>query len=645
MAITPINLVRVSNNLRTSALLESLRRNTLDLFLEQNRLATGNKLNAPSEHPVLASRALRLSEVLERQDQVLANIRHADSFLSATDTAVGEANDLLIQAHTLASEAVNSSFDQQQRDATAELILGIVNQLVSVGNRKFGDVYLFGGQRTDSPPFTQFTGGVEFRGDTRGLTSKVDLQQNAIINISGAELFGATNGQVSGWVDLAPVLQVDTRLADVSGGAGRGVQRGQVRITLDAPATSFVVDLTTAETAGDVIDLMNEAATAAGLTVGPGNQFNAAINAAGNGIDLTTGGGNITVAEVGDGVTARDLGLLGTGAGTLAGGDLQPRLTPTTPIAALFDGAGAVLGPILIENGPHRRSIDLNGATTLQDILNRINSADAGVEARINSAGTGLDIVNLISGARLSVGEDGGNTAELLGIRSLHGATLLSSLNDGRGVTQVDGADLRITASDGSTFDVDVSGAATIQDVLDRINAATGGAVTASLATTGNGLQLTDNVAGPGAMSVSRLNLSAAADDLGIFGTATAGVIAGEDVGTVRVDSIFTALVDLHSALVRGDTAGITSAGERISAQSRHVNRQHGIVGARAQAMNVRLQHTEAAVDTTRALLSDVKDLDYTEAITEFQKAQTTLQANLMTGSRLLQISLMDFLG
>ena len=97
MAITPINISRTSFNLQTLSLIDSLRHNTLTLFLEQNRLASGRKLNAPSEDPMSAARAVELTEILERQDQLLANIRHADSFLAATDSAVGEINDLLIE--------------------------------------------------------------------------------------------------------------------------------------------------------------------------------------------------------------------------------------------------------------------------------------------------------------------------------------------------------------------------------------------------------------------------------------------------------------------------------------------------------------------------------------------------------------------
>jgi len=67
-------------------------------------------------------------------------------------------------------------------------------------------------------------------------------------------------------------------------------------------------------------------------------------------------------------------------------------------------------------------------------------------------------------------------------------------------------------------------------------------------------------------------------------------------------------------------------------------------VGARSQAMHNRVAFTEDAVQATKALLSEVKDLDYTEAVTKFQQAQTALQANLLTASRMLNISLLDFL-
>ncbi len=651
MAITPINISRTSFNLRTISLLDSLRQNTMALFLEQNRLGTGYRLNAPSEDPVLAARATQLTETLERQEQILANIRHADSFLAATDSSIGEINDLLIEAHSIASEMVNSTANQAQRDSMAELVLGMINQLVTVGNRTYQGVYLFGGHQTTTTPFTQTHGGVEYRGDRLALTTHVDLFQDAQINLTGDDLFGAMTGQVSGCVDLDPALTGDTRLADMNGAAGNGIAQGLIRLSLDTPATTFVVDLSLADTAGDVIDMINAAAEGAGLTVGAGSQFNAAINAGANGLEITVSGGNVTVEDLGGGVTARDLGIRGTGTGVIAGNDLDPQVTSMTTLASLFGGAGAVLGSIRIENGSLAETIDLSGLTTVQDVLNRINAAEVEARAEINEAGTGIDVINLMSGLEMRIGEEGGNTAELLGIRSLHGQTQLSELNNGRGVDIREGFDdLAVTARDGSSFNVRLDGSTTIQDVIDKINAAAaaaGVALTASLATTGNGIRIVDGTGGSGDLRVDRAGASPAIDGLGLEKVVSGNELVGDDTNGIKPDSIFTALLDLHEALVTGGgqvEQNITLAAERINYFIDHASRTQGVVGARSRAMHTRLQLTEDAVLASSTLLSEVRDLDYTEAVTRFQQAQMTLQANLMTGSQLLQLSLLDFL-
>src|SRR5690606_28334208 len=109
--------------------------------------------------------------------------------------------------------------------------------------------------------------------------------------------------------------------------------------------------------------------------------------------------------------------------------------------------------------------------------------AGVGVLARVNAAGTGLDFLNTIQGSTLTIAEEGGQTATQLGVRSFGPDSPLSELNFGKGVRTRDSslagpdaaADLLITRRDGSSFTVDLDGALTVQDVLDRINAADGG--------------------------------------------------------------------------------------------------------------------------------------------------------------------------
>lgn len=647
MAVTAISLSRVSHNLQTISMLESLRSNTLSLFLQQNRLSSGSKINAPSEDPVTAFRAMQMSEILESQDQILRNISHADSILSATDNAIGEISGLLTDAHNISLTMVNSTASSEERQSEAQIILSIIDQLVTVGNRKYRDIQLFGGQRTQTVPFTQDYGVAEYRGDTGSLFAHVDVNQDPAINLTGAALFGALSSGVSGWVDLNPAVEADTRLADMGGVTGNGIQLGTIRMALSSPAVTFTVDLSSADTAGDVVTMVNEAAARAGLTVGPGADFNMTFNAASNGYQIDVGAGTITVDDMGKGVTSRDLGIRGTGAG-IVGQDLNTKVTPMTRVSALFGGAGAILGTIRIQNGHLSADVDLSGSSTIQEILNRINTAGVEVRAQINAAGTGIDVLNPVSGFQMKISEVGGDTAELLGIRSLHGGTLLSELNQGRGVPVLEGRDdMTIQAKDGSSFNVSLSGSRTIQDVLDRINAAAaaaGVAVVADLADVGNGIRITDNTGGAGNLAIVRANMSYAIDALGLSQSTTGNVITGSDVNGKVPDSVFTALRELYDGLMTDDTLKISNASARLEGFMRTATRLQGAVGARSRAMTTRQQLTEDAVVATQALLSEIKDLDYTEAITKFQQAQTALQANLLTGAKLMQISLLDYL-
>ena len=142
------------------------------------------------------------------------------------------------------------------------------------------------------------------------------------------------------------------------------------------------------------------------------------------------------------------------------------------------------------------------------------------------------------------------------------------------------------------------------------------------------------------------MNRSAAAIDLGLQKTVTgeSTELIGDDVNPVRTDGILDALVELEQALRSDNTQGISMAGARLEELSIEVNRVHGIIGARAQAMISKRRQMEDAALTTEIFLSEVQDVDYAEAVTRLQSAMTQLQANLQTSSLLLNLSLLDFI-
>ncbi|MFQ5494418.1 MAG: flagellar hook-associated protein FlgL [Phycisphaerae bacterium] len=651
MAISPINVSRVSNNMRTQFVLSSLRQTQRELFLSQSRFSTGRRFLTPSEDPVAAGRALDLTQAIARQEQFTANLRQGDNFLALADGTLVEINDLLIQASVIASQTVSNLTSAGEREAEAELVARIIQQLQDTANRTLSGRYVFGGRQTTQRPFIEALGGVAFMADTGELTIRTDDGTTAAISVPGSLLFGALSAPLTTDVDLTPDLLADTRLEDVSGRDGRPIERGTFVLNEAGGAGVFSVDLTTADTIGDVVTRINDAAAAAGAGV--------VAELTTTGLTLTPGGSPVSVTDTDGGATSRSLGIRSDQPTTdpIISDSLVPRVTMLTPIDALAHGAGIDLaGGLVIDNGGNEQVVELADAETVQDLVNAINGAGVFVMARINESGTGIDVFNRVSGTALRIGENGGSTASDLGLRTLNGATPLPDLNFGQGVQTVAGSDdLRITAADGSTVDVNLDSAATIGDVIDRMNQAAtdaGVSLTVSLATDGNGIQLSDATGGTGDVTVSMLNLSSAAADLGLLapnagsgGTGTSGAsLVGADVAPTRTEGIFSALIDLERALRGDDTAGITRAGERLDGLRNDVIRIQGAVGARSAAMRDKLGQMESAALTTRQFLSGVQDLDFAQAATKLQALVTQLQANLQTSSNLLSVTLFDFL-
>jgi flagellar hook-associated protein 3 FlgL len=267
------------------------------------------------------------------------------------------------------------------------------------------------------------------------------------------------------------------------------------------------------------------------------------------------------------------------------------------------------------------------------------------VLASINATGDGIDLVNPTQGVQMTIGENGGTTATDLGIRSFAPTTKLAELNGGRGVSTSSGPELQVTRKDGTTFQVEIGTAQTVQDVIDAINTAdAGGGVTASFATTGNGIVLTDTTVGPGTLAVGSLNFSSAAKDLGLDAAPVGATLTGKDTNGIDVPGVFGNLQKLREALEGNDQQGITKAAEGLQADYDRIVRVRGETGARVQELESRDNRLQDENLSTTNLLSQLRDTNYTEAISRFQTLQTALQASMATTARTLNLSLMDFL-
>ncbi|MCE9590138.1 MAG: hypothetical protein K8S99_06405 [Planctomycetes bacterium] len=639
-----------SNNL-----LSSIRRTQAEMLKAQEQLSTGKMVNRPSDSPSSTSAILLLQKILLAREQTDRNLENASGLLDNVDQALSDASDLTIQATTVASSQVGVGSSAETRKNQAGVIDAQIQALIDIANRQYQGVSLFGGSTNpgDSKPvFVAALGGVRYIGTNANLSADVGLGSPLEVNSNGADAFNAFSSRVQSTIDLNPQAAPDTRLADINGVTGEGFTAGSVKVTIDG--TIVVVDLANAETLDDVTTRINNAINGVDGSAG-------SLTLSSTGYSLTAAAGHaIRIEEIGTGVTATGLGLALTANGsTVAGGDLDPKLTSATSIAAL-GGTLDLTSGLKITQGLTTKIASFGSATTIQDMMNTVSGLNLGLRLEVNAKGTGLNLISDVSGVELSIGENGGGTtATDLGLRTFGLDTELSTFRGGLGVANQSGEDdFQVRLHNGSNFSVNIDGLTTVRQVITAIQTAAttaglnvgdpgqaGTDFNIGLASDGNGFVLEDGTAGGNDFRVMQLKESLAADNLGIYKNAgSAGSIRGDDNAKVRVESVFTHLMQLRDALVNNDSSGITLAGSKVEGDTQALVKARADVGVRSQRVTQQQSRSGSLKIAESSLLSNLQDADVTQVITNFTQLQTQLQATLQIGAQNMQRSLLDYL-
>lgn len=635
---------RVTNSLARDVALANLTRLQGDLLRTQTEASSGKRINAPSDDPIGATIVLNFRKRVERNRQFLRNLGDANGRLAVADRALGSALSLIDRARTLLLAHAQNTAGADARRAAAADVNALLAEARDIANTRFENRFLFAGGRQTERPFSDAPGGVAYAGDDAPPEMNLTDGGTVPVGVSGVAAFAGFSAAILGNTDLDPDIDAATPLSELN--QGRGVRLGAVAVGTTA-ANLRAIDLRIAKTVGDVLDLINAQTAATGVT--------AAVDpVTGNRIVLTSGS-TVLVQEVDGGRTAQDLGLpnlAAPAASPVVGGDVDPVMTASTPLSLLNGGAGLDLSGLVIANATSVQTftatLSFAGLGTVQDALNRINDAGVFVRAEINASGTGINVRTRLSGARLTVAENGGATAAQLGILSTIGRARVADLNNGFGIETVDGDDIQIRRRDGTTFEVDLSGAVTAQDIVDAVNndPQNGGTVLAALGAANN-LVLTDLTgAVAAAFEVRNFNDSQTATQLGIEQTAAAAIVTGTNLNWAgdQAEGLFTALVRLRDALRADDTGAIRSAGRLVDLAQQQVLDSRAEVGASMVRFELTQGRLEDERDQVTELRSGIEDADLAEVATRLQLQQTTLQAALAVTARLLQTSLLNFL-
>ena len=477
---------------------------------------------------------------------------------------------------------------------------------------------------------------------------------------------------------------------------------------------SFEIDLHAAKTIGDVLKLINENS----VNTDPSNNIApdhvplvAQLNAAGNGIELvdnSIGTGKLAVTPTNGSLAASDLGLIRSG---------QDSYTSTTTRVSYRQLSGAAAPALGMKTlSMATRLADLNFGASVMDYQGPGWTANASVGS--TAANSGLIVMansngNDWNGATISVCRyvDPTIPAQVSYSQTTHDIAIMTAANGtsandvislfqnntplatdfsvylnpnnvgtppGDGLVALQGpvttsggasddSDFRITRNDGVSFEIDMHGATTIGDILNRIN---NNAVNidpannaspdhvplvARLSADGKQIELVDGSVGTHNLTVTNVNGSSAANDLGLIPvgqqsttvstvTTTPDVLTGSDVNPQETSGLFTALLRLTHGISTGDNVEAGRALSMLETQATSTTFVRAELGSRQQAIDVLGSRLADQQTDLEANLSASYDSDLAEVVSQLSTAQVSLEAAFRAIGQMSHMTLLDYL-
>ena len=192
--------MRITNNMLSSQLMLNLNRNAQQMNNTQNQLATGMKINKPSDDPVGITYSLRYRAELSSNEQYQKNVDTAVSWLDYNDTVLNQAGEVVQRLRELTVQASTGSNPQSALDSINEEVSQLKEQLIDIANSKLNGKYIFNGQKYDTKPYvfsknadgsSDTTAVDQLKTDTGNINYIVGEAVQLPINVTGNEVFGS----------------------------------------------------------------------------------------------------------------------------------------------------------------------------------------------------------------------------------------------------------------------------------------------------------------------------------------------------------------------------------------------------------------------------------------------------------------------
>ncbi len=178
--------MRVSDKMNQNQILGNIQKSRSNIQTLQNQASTMKKISKPSDDPIGAAKILENRTDLKNLNQFDKDIEHAKTFLESTESTLSQLNESLVRAKELALQGATDTNGGLPRAMIAEEISQISNSVLEMSNRTSGERYLFGGYKTEAPPFAK---DGSYRGDAAQVQIQNHREQFLPMNLAGSQVF------------------------------------------------------------------------------------------------------------------------------------------------------------------------------------------------------------------------------------------------------------------------------------------------------------------------------------------------------------------------------------------------------------------------------------------------------------------------
>ncbi|MED0681388.1 MULTISPECIES: flagellar hook-associated protein FlgL [Aneurinibacillus] len=182
-------MMRITQNMLNNNMLYYLGNSWQRMERLQEMLSTGKKISKPSHDPIVASRGMLFRTNFSEIEQFRSNTDEAMSWLTQTESAVGEGIDILLRVKELLTQAANDTNGREERQKIATEIRQLRDQLGSVANTTFADKYIFNGTHTLTPPYDKTAEDLISDVNNSEIPLEVSTNVKIPINVQPDELF------------------------------------------------------------------------------------------------------------------------------------------------------------------------------------------------------------------------------------------------------------------------------------------------------------------------------------------------------------------------------------------------------------------------------------------------------------------------